>query len=50
MDLSRFFGKKEPKTKNFKIVAVGFLSTVPSIGSLVNHFSIYERGRKKKGQ
>jgi hypothetical protein len=42
-----FTGKKEPKQK--LQIFWQLVSCLPSIGSLVNHFSFYETGRKKKG-
>ncbi len=47
MNLSRFPGKKDQKTKKLEIFWQ-LVSCFPSIGSLVNHFSFYETGREKK--
>jgi hypothetical protein len=48
-EFDEFTGEKKPKTKNFKILAVGFLSTIHRISCQPNHFSFFETGHKKKG-
>jgi hypothetical protein len=50
MNLSRFTGKKEPKTKNSKILAVGFLSTIHQISRQPLLFFLAGRYPWRQGQ